>query len=270
MDGYTANERWYLALTALWADRIRTGVNCDVHPRATRSDVRFAADVLALRPGACVLDVACAWGRTTLELARQGYCPTGFDLSPDLLTLAHELSMAARFDIPFVQGTVRCLPDLGPFDAVTAFYDDSVLSFEAEADNLRALRRIARSLRSGGGFLFGTTDCPLLIAPFQRIERQESGQHIVEEIRFDARTRVGVSVRTHHLADGRVEVYHRVRRHFTVDEAAGLLRRAGLTLAGAWCGYDHALPYGSRAEGMVLLAIKGADLGHCGARPCCS
>lgn len=256
MQSRTDNERWYLALTSLWASRIRGGSDEGFTGRAAVDDVRFAADVLGLRPGARVLDLACAWGRTTLELVRQGFCPTGFDLSPDLLSIGRSLRDRARMDLRFVEGTVRCLPDLGTYDAATAFYDDSVLSFEDEADNLEALTRIARSLVPGGGFLFGTTDCPLLIEPEQRREWREGDQRLVEEIRFDARTRVGVSVRTHHTVDGHTRAYHRVRRHHTVEEAAGLLRRAGLTLRGVWCAYDHTLPYGSRPEGMVLLAVK--------------
>ena len=37
---------------------------------------------------------------------------------------------------------------------------------------------------------------------------------------------------------------------------ARLLHRAGLILRRTWCAYDHRLPYGSRREGMVLLAEK--------------
>jgi SAM-dependent methyltransferase len=255
----TANECWYLALTALWAARMRAGEDAPGLSRPAGPDVTFAISVLGLEPGARVLDLACAWGRTTLELARRGFRPTGFDLSPDLLTIARERSEAAGLAIRFAEGTVRRLPDLGPFDAVTAFYDDSVLSFEDEADNLAALRGIARALRPGGGFLSGTTDCPLLLPPFQRGGREEVGQRIVEEIHFDERTRVGVSVRTHHLPDGRTKVYRRTRRHYDRDEAAAVLRRAALALRGAWCGYDPALPYGSRAEGMVLHAVKIGD-----------
>ena len=256
MDTYNDNERWYLALTALWAARLRTGEGGEGPAWAPEPDVRFAGDVLALSPGARVLDLACGWGRTTLELARHGYRVTGFDLSPDLLAIARERATAAGCCIPFIEGTVRRLPDLGPFDAVTGFYDDSVLSFADEADNLAALDGVARSLRPGGAFLFGTTDCPSMLPPYQRQERREQGQSITEEIRFDAATRIGTSTRTHADARGAVRVYWRVRRHYTPDEVARLFAAVGLVLCRAWCAYDHRLPYGSRPEGMVLLATK--------------
>jgi 2-polyprenyl-3-methyl-5-hydroxy-6-metoxy-1,4-benzoquinol methylase len=255
------NERWYLALTSLWAARLRAegpaGIERDPAP-----DVDFALDVLGLRAGARVLDLACAWGRTTLELARRGFTVTGFDLSSELLAVARVRAAATGLDVPFVQGTVRLLPDLGRFDAVTAFYDDSLLSFADEADNRAALLGVARLLRPGGSLLFGTTDCPLIIAPYQRQKREEAGIRIVEEITFDAATRTGISIRTHHRPDGRVETYRRTRRHYTLDEARALLAAAGLSLCAAWCAYDHALPYGSRAEGMVLLAVRAMAMGN--------
>jgi 2-polyprenyl-3-methyl-5-hydroxy-6-metoxy-1,4-benzoquinol methylase len=256
-DASTENERWYLALTALWAAGVRAGGGGGP-AHAPDADLRFAADVLPLSPGARVLDLACGWGRTTLALARQGYQVTGFDLSPELLALARERAAGAGLAIPFVQGTVRVLPDLGEFDAVTAFYDDSVLSFADEADNQAALRGVARLLRPGGAFLFGTTDCPRVVPPYQREERREHGLCIVEEIHFDAGTSTGTSIRTHHDPNGGMGTYRRVRRHYTPVEAASLLVGAGLVLEGAWCAYDDALPYGSRAEGMVLLARKQA------------
>lgn len=166
MDDYNDNERWYLALTALWAARLRVEGSGESPTWAPEPDVRFAADVLPLSPSARVLDLACGWGRTTLELARHDYHVTGFDLSPELLSLARERTAAAGLTVPFIEGTVRRLPDLGAFDAVTAFYDDSVLSFEDEADNLAALQGVARSLRPGGSFLFGTTDCPYILPPY--------------------------------------------------------------------------------------------------------
>lgn len=252
----TDNERWYLALTALWARRPREAlVSAEAQARARR-DIAFARRVMALPPGARILDYACAWGRTTVELARQGYQVTGLDLSPDLLDLARAHARERGQHIAFIEATIRCIPLGRGFDAITGLYDDSLLSFEDEADNLTALKEVARLLRLGGRLLFGTTDCPLVLPAYQRSAWREAGEHIVEEIVFDARHRTGVSVRSHRHADGAAQAYHRVRHHYTPAEAAALLNAAGLRLIGAWCAYDEALHYGSRSEGMVLLAEK--------------
>ena len=161
--------------------------------------------------------------------------------------------------IRFVQGTVRLLPDLGKFDAVCAFYDDSLLSFADEADNLAALRAVARSLRPGGRLLFGTTDCPPDLPPMQTSSWREGDLCIVETIRFDVATRIGTSERRHAASTGEVAVFQRRRRHYRPDEAAALLGAAGFALTGAWCAYDEALPYGARPEGMVLAAARSVE-----------
>ncbi len=252
---YTANEAWYLALTRRWARRLRAGEAAGVC-HDPRPDIDFAERVLAIAPPARVLDLAAGWGRTSFELARRGYEVVAFDLSPDLVALGRERAAALGLPLPFLQGSVRCLPDLGRFDAVTAFYDDCPLSAESEAENLAALRRIAAALRPGGRLLFGTTDCARVLRPLQRSIRRDGEETIEETITFDAATCTGTSERVHRHASGRVERYLRRRRHYGLDEAKALLAAAGLELTGAWCAYDETLPYGARPEGMVLAARR--------------
>lgn len=63
-------------------------------------------------------------------------------------------------------------------------------------------------------------------------------------------------MRLHRHDDGRVEQFVRRRRHYQPFEAAGLLAKFGLCLAGVWNGYDPALPYGSRPEGIVIAVVR--------------
>jgi SAM-dependent methyltransferase len=203
-----------------------------------------------------ILDLAAGWGRTGLEWARRGFSVTAFDLSPELVALGRERAEQAGLAVTFAQGTVREVPDFGTFDAVCAFYDDCLLSFEDEADNRKALRRVARALRPGGGLLFGTTDCAFELPPVQTVRRWQDRETVEETITFDAATRIGTSVRLHFHDGGRSKRFVRRRRHYTPEEAAALLVEAGLCVNAVYCGYDEALQYGSRPEGMVLVARR--------------
>jgi len=252
---YTANEEWYLALTRRWAERLRAGGTAGTTHDPT-PDIDFAQRVLGIQPGMRILDLAAGWGRTSLELVRRGYRVTALDLSPELVQIGRERAAAAGLSLVFIQGTVRALPNIGPFDAVCAFYDDCLLSFETEADNLAALAAVARVLPAGGRLLFGTTDCPPVLPPCKTRQWRERAETVVETILFDAKTRIGTSIRCHRHDDGRVERFVRRRHHYQLEEVHALLDRVGLRVTGAWCAYGESLPYGARAEGMVVAAIK--------------
>jgi SAM-dependent methyltransferase len=237
---------------------MRAGQGLPGEDRPAAPDVDFAVDVMDLAPGQRVLDLACAWGRTTLELARRGLGATGLDIAPELVAIARVRAEAEGLDVPFVVAPVRRMPELGRFDAVTEFYDDSVISHVDAADDLAALRGVAERLRPGGRFLFGTGDYPRRMPAYQRREREEPGQRVVEEIRYEEATRTGTSARTHVGADRSV-TYRRVRRHYAPDEVADLLRASGLRLVDVWCGYRRDLAYDRGSEGMVVLAERDAN-----------
>ena len=76
-----------------------------------------AAIVCGLLPLGTVLDVPCGDGRLTARLVEAGYDVTGIDVSPHALELARARGLEARF----VEGDLRALPDLGPFDGVVSW-----------------------------------------------------------------------------------------------------------------------------------------------------
>jgi 2-polyprenyl-3-methyl-5-hydroxy-6-metoxy-1,4-benzoquinol methylase len=73
--------------------------------------------LLALPPGAVILDLACGHGRHAIELARHGYLMTGLDLSGRHITLARSAAEAAGVRVTWIQADMRDLPR-GPFDAI--------------------------------------------------------------------------------------------------------------------------------------------------------
>jgi demethylmenaquinone methyltransferase/2-methoxy-6-polyprenyl-1,4-benzoquinol methylase len=77
-----------------------------------RMDVRWrraAVKLLALRPGACVLDMACGTGDLCVELTAAGLTPIGIDRSAGMLAAAHTNAPLARADVddlPLRSGSV--------------------------------------------------------------------------------------------------------------------------------------------------------------------
>ena len=56
----------------------------------TRRQVDFVLEKLQLRGDERILDLACGFGRHSLELARRGFSVTGVDITPSYIEFARE------------------------------------------------------------------------------------------------------------------------------------------------------------------------------------
>ncbi len=135
-------------------ERMAESTNDTVHPWMAHaaSEVDAVIALLALEPGASVLDLGCGNGRHALELAKRGFVVTAVDRSHVWLAQARERAAADGASIDFHLRDARYL-DLGrTFDAVICLYD-VVGSFRREADNRAILATARRHLPIGGTFL---------------------------------------------------------------------------------------------------------------------
>lgn len=112
--------------------------------------VAAAADV---RPGACVLDVACGTGALTLaaaEIVGPSGSVIGLDANPEMLAVARRKPVS----VEWLDGTAEALPlpDAG-FDAVVSQF--GFMFFE---DKPKALREMMRVLRPGGRLAVAVCD----------------------------------------------------------------------------------------------------------------
>jgi ubiquinone/menaquinone biosynthesis C-methylase UbiE len=104
------------------------------------------AALLAIEPGARVLDAACGTGAVALRAARAGANVVGVDISADQLEKARQAAAAEGLAIQFDEGDCQELPyGDAEFDAVAS-------SFGAifAADHTRTAAELARVCRAGG------------------------------------------------------------------------------------------------------------------------
>ncbi len=123
--------------------------------RADRHRTEFAISLRAfvqhLPPApARILDCGGGPGRYAIELARQGYDVTLFDLSAGNLDLGREKAAEAGVSLAFEQGTALDLSRFatGQFDAV--LFLGPLYHLLTEEDRLQALTEARRVLRPGG------------------------------------------------------------------------------------------------------------------------
>ena len=137
---------------------------------------------LALRgvpPGTRVLDAACGTGRIAELLHRNGYHPTGCDVSQAMMAVARERFAAFGYELPLVESRVEHVPYLDKsFDAVTCV--GLLMHLDADA-RVKALRELARVSRGPIVVQYGCIDPFRLVS--SRAARGPIGgvQHSVSE-----------------------------------------------------------------------------------------
>lgn len=115
-----------------------------LYRRLEESAIRHALS--GLPPGSTILDAACGTGRVTALLRRQGYRPTGCDISAAMIAVARRrLDSLGYDDVPLAAGDAQHLPyPGGSFDAATCIGLLMHLDAEARVGVLRQLARVAR------------------------------------------------------------------------------------------------------------------------------
>ena len=96
-----------------------------------------------------VLDLACGPGRHSVALAKMGFGVTGVDLSGFLLAKARQRAGAQAVDVEWVQEDMCRFVRPEAFDLAISLFT-SFGYFESKDDDLRVLRNIHKSLRTGG------------------------------------------------------------------------------------------------------------------------
>lgn len=222
-------------------------------PELSREEAAGALEMLGLEVGARLLDLACGWGRHSIEFARAGLRVTGLDRSGTLLALAREAAREAGVRPGWVRGDMRSLPFRESFDAVVSLFS-SLGYFASDEEDLRVLRGVREALRPGGLFLLEVMHRDGVAREF--VERDwwegEGGAHVWVEREFDAVE--GVSREWLRWRRGRRSgEKHHVIRVRTATEWAALLRAAGLA-PDLWYGGWDLSPFEHTSERLIVLA----------------
>jgi D-alanine-D-alanine ligase len=123
-----------------------------VTPERTIKEANFLLKNLNLKKKDKILDLACGYGRHSIELARRGYNVTGFDFSKYFLQTARKEARKQNMKIVFVRGDMRKLPFINKFDVIINMFT-SFGYFEKDKDNEIVLQKIAHALKPKGRLL---------------------------------------------------------------------------------------------------------------------
>ena len=222
----------------LWAAAGETMIDAD------------AEIVCRLLPPGTVLDVPCGDGRLSARLAEAGYDVTGVDVSPHAI----ELARARELDARFVEGDLRALPDLGPFDGVVSWGNS--FGYLTPPETVRSLAGFRRLVKPGGRLVLesSTVAESLLTAGIsEHREIEFGGVKMTSTNRYRASESRMESEYVFESADGTVEHARGAHHVHTTGEVVRLLRGAGFEHVELLNG-DGSGPYELGSGRMIAVA----------------
>lgn len=116
----------------------------------TKRQVDFLVEKLNLTGNERILDLACGFGRHSLELARRGFDVTGVDITPDYITYASQTAEKEKLNARFICSDIRDVKFENEFDVVLNMADGAVGYLENDDENLKIFEVISKALKSGG------------------------------------------------------------------------------------------------------------------------
>ena len=139
---------------------MKTGWTLDIADMSwvegTTREVDFVVQALDLRGDERILDLACGFGRHSLELARRGYAVVGVDFTEAYIARARS---AAREELlgqaEFLLADVRDVSFHEEFDVVLNMADGAIGYFDTDEENLKLFDVVATALRIGGKHVMG-------------------------------------------------------------------------------------------------------------------
>ena len=207
-----------------------------------------------------LLELACGTGIQSMRFAQAGFEVTGFDLSQDMLDLAQKRSQAAGWDIPFIQGNMLDLSELGTFDMVTC-YSDSLCYMEDEVDVGDVLLQVYQHLNPGGVFIFDVHSTYQTDQVFPGYSYHENAQEfaMVWDTYADAAPHSVVHELTFFIqeTDGRFARYDEIHEERTYEQLTYevLLEEAGFETVKVYADFEDKSPT-DKSKRWFFVAVK--------------
>ncbi len=225
--------------------------------------VDFCIRVMNLKKDGEVLDIACGSGDQSIELAKQGFKVTAFDISNTLITVAKESARSLGVSVDFSVGDMRAMSFNQQFNAAVLL-SHSFGFFDHEV-NTRVLKDTFTALKKGGKLLLDLMN-PYNLPRFQKTWTELEGGYLLSEPHvLDApagvlRGRPAVFVDT---VDDRIVLMDEDAlsnndiRMYTALEIHAMLKEAGFKKVEFYG--QNTLPrmqYSAASERMVVVATK--------------
>ncbi len=116
----------------------------------TINQVDFIIEQLDLKGDERILDLACGYGRHSLEFAKRGFEVVGVDITPEYVSDGNENAEKNNQNAKFICSDIRDVNFENEFDVVLNLADGAIGYLENDDENLKIFQVISKALKSGG------------------------------------------------------------------------------------------------------------------------
>ena len=134
----------------LVSEKLDAGYSEYVMGRRYRQTSRFSNQAVTVKRNGKILDLACGFGRHSLEFARRGYDVTGIDITPAYIDYANEQAKKENLNAKFICQDIRTITFDKEFDVVLNMADGAIGYLEDDGENHKIFSVIAKALKNGG------------------------------------------------------------------------------------------------------------------------
>jgi len=245
-------ETWF---QKVFTDEYFRTLPSDIH-RQTRREVDFIEASLNLQPDDLLLDLACGFGRHSIELARRGHGVVGLDLSMHMLQKALNEGQRQELSIKFIHGDMRDLQFDGVFSDCLLW--QTSFGFFDDQTNFRVLRGIHRALRPDGELLIDVVNRDHIASRMpHRLWWEGVNCVFLEEVDLDHRTSVLHTKRSFIYEDGTPPLEQSFYiRLYSPHELRHLLHAAGFSVLELSGELHHRGQFLGAASTRVVMRAK--------------
>ena len=227
----------------------------------TGSEVDYIINLCGLKGNERILDLACGFGRHSLEFARRGFSVVGADITEiyidDAKNTAKEMGLS---NTEFICCDIRDIAYKDEFDVVLNLADGAIGYLENDDENLKIFDTIARALKHGGHHV-----CDLVCGEYADahfpVRLWDSGSNTLSlsEFDWDREKRImlfgncdiayGEVLRVPEIPEGDPT------RVYTTTEIKEIMKKRDMEVKGAFAGYSD-IPAGKDSFQMLIHSVK--------------
>lgn len=223
-----------------------------ITPERTESEVNLIWQLLDLKPGMTVLDLACGHGRIANRLAERGCFVTGLDATDLFLQQAYRDAAERGVEVEYIKGDMRSLPWTERFDCIINWF--TAYGYFNDEDNRQVLVEACRALKPGGKLLLDHQNRDRVLKNFHpAFVMEQDGNYMIDLNRYNVLTGQTENERIV-VRDGKTRRFQYFIRLFTYPELRDWLLQAGFNQVEGYGHTGEALSLDSRR--MIVVAQK--------------